>query len=79
MATQMSEGEALARGLTLLVAVAVAFALGVELSGGAALVLGTSVAGVLGWRLFGQDASPAQRRLAAGVALGLALVTIWAS
>ena len=79
MAAQLNEGETMARALALFVAVALAFAVGVELSGGTALVLGTSVLGGLGWRLFGDTASPAQARLAAGAAVGLALVTIWAS
>ncbi|HET8559963.1 MAG TPA: hypothetical protein VFL69_05550 [Marmoricola sp.] len=79
MSAPMDEGEIAARSLALFLAVAIAFALGMSFCIGAGLLLGTTVLGVLGWRLLGQAARPVHLNVVAGVAVASALVTIWAS
>jgi hypothetical protein len=79
MGPPLDENQVVMRGLALLLAVVVAFAVGVQICVGAGLLLGGTVFGGLGWRLFNQVITPTQLRVLGGVAMASGLVTLWAS
>jgi hypothetical protein len=79
MPAPLDENQIVMRGLAVFLSVVVAFAVGVQFCVGAGLLLGSTVFGVLGWKLLGSAVRPEHLRVVLGVALGLGLVTLWAS
>lgn len=75
----LDENQIAIRGIALLLAVVLTFAVCAGLCVGAGLLGGALVLGFLGWRLLGGALTPTHLRVATGIAFAGALVTIWAS